>query len=104
MKTPDALKSLTARDIEHIVLKSQGRNDLRNVLGVGGLYGRAVSAADERCAAAALQGLADGWLELDSQAVYYTGEEQIWYLAARASGSAALPIAPASLVCQERAA
>lgn len=97
MKTRDALKTLTAADIAHIVETRQGANALRNLLGVGGLYGRAVSAQSERCAAAARQGLRDGWFELDSQAEYYEGEELVWYLAA-------LEVASDALVCQERAA
>jgi hypothetical protein len=97
MKTRDALKDLTRVDIAHIVELRQGANALRDLLGVGGLYGRAVCALDERCAAAARQGLRDGWLELDSQGDLYAGEERAWYLAA-------LEVSASVLVCQERAA
>lgn len=90
MKTRDALQTLSANLIDHITGKRQGRNELRSLLGVGGLYGRAVNAQDERNAAAALQGLRDGWLALDSQAEFYTGEELAWYLAAQKAGAAAL--------------
>jgi hypothetical protein len=83
MKTQDALKSLTRRDVQLIAERGQGKNDLRNVLKVGGLYGRAVNAADERCAAAALEGLRDGWYDSGDASEYYTGEEQAWYRAAR---------------------
>lgn len=97
MKPRDALKTMTAADIAHVVETRQGANALRNLLDVGGLYGVAVNAQDERCSAAALQGLRDGWLELDSQAEYYTGDELAWYLAA-------LDIASAALCVEERAA
>lgn len=90
MKTRDALRTLTAADIEHIVETRQGANALRNLLGVGGLYGVAVNAQDERCAAAARQGLRDGWLELDSQAEHYAGEELTWYLVGLEASKAAL--------------
>lgn len=90
MKTRDALTELTATDIAHIVETRQGANALRNLLSVGGLYGVAVNAQSERCSAASLQGLRDGWLELDSQAEYYQGEELAWYLAAFEVASAAL--------------
>ena len=97
MKTRDALSTLTPAAIAHIVETRQGANALRNLLGVGGLYGVATSAQDERCAVAARQGLRDGWLELDSQAGHYAGDELAWYLAA-------LETATDVLSCRERAA
>jgi hypothetical protein len=83
MQTREVLKTLTRRDVQLIAERAQGKNDLRNVLKVGGLYGRAVNAAEERCAAAALEGLRDGWYAAGDESEYYAGEEQAWYRAAR---------------------
>lgn len=99
MRTRDALKTMTAADIAHVVETRQGANALRNLLGVGGLYGVAVNAQSERCSAAALQGLRDGWFGLDSQAEYYAdgSEELAWY-------ETGLEVASAALCVEERAA
>lgn len=78
-----ALSKLTRSDVEFIATKAQGKNDLRNVLKVGGLYGRAVNAQDERQAAAALDGLRDGLFGGVDDSEFYTGAELALYQAAR---------------------
>lgn len=96
MKTQEILSTLSALQVDDITGRAQGRNELRNLLGVGGLNGRAVNVQHERCAAAALQGLRDGWLALDSQAAFYSGEELTWYMAAQIAGASALAMNTAS--------
>lgn len=78
------LAILSRADVAHIAEKAQGRNDLRALLGVGGLLGRAVSADSERQAAAALDGLRDGWFGGDvDDSEFYAGDELAMYRAAR---------------------
>lgn len=89
MKTRDALRTLDPATIDRYALHAQGREELRKLLGVGGLLGRAVNAHEERCALAAWQGLRDGWIEGDDLSAYYEGEERAWYVEAYAVGLAA---------------
>lgn len=76
------LSILTRRDVALITERQQGFNDLRNLLGVGGLYGRAVNAQDERLARATMDGLQDGWYLAGDQGDGFTGAERTAYLAA----------------------
>ena len=78
----DALAKFTARDLALIVERPQGMNDLRNALRVGGLYGRAVNAADELRARAVMDGLADGWYLAGDQGEGFKGDDRAAYLAA----------------------
>jgi hypothetical protein len=77
-----ALAKLSARDISLIAERQQGMNDLRNLLGVGGIYGRAVNAQDERLARAVMDGLQDGWYLAGDQGEGFTGAERTAYLTA----------------------
>lgn len=78
------LATLSRADVAHIAEKAQGRNELRALLGVGGLLGRAVSADSEHQAAAALDGLRDGWFGGNvDDSEYYTGAARVMYRAAR---------------------
>jgi hypothetical protein len=77
-----ALSQFTPADIEHVATLAQGYNYLRNQLGIGGIYGRAVNPASERLARAIHDGLSDGWYLADDQGEGFTGAERMAYLAA----------------------
>jgi hypothetical protein len=78
-----ALANLSRSDVAFIAEKAQGRNELRALLKVGGIHGRAVSAESEKQAAAALEGLRDGWYAGPDASAYYAGAELAMYCAAR---------------------
>lgn len=86
-----ALSNLTRRDVALIAERKQGMNDLRNLLGIGGLYGRVVSAQDERLARAVMNGLQDGWYLAGDQGEGFTGAERTAYLTALSIATAVAP-------------
>lgn len=86
-----AISSLTPRDVALIAERPQGMNDLRNLLGIGGLYGRAVNAQDERIARAVMDGLQDGWYLAGDQGEGFAGAERAAYLTALSIATAVAP-------------
>lgn len=85
------LSQFTDAEIEHIATLQQGYNYLRNKLGVGGLYGRALNPASERMARAIHDGLSDGWYLAGDQGEGFTGAERDAYLAALALATSVAP-------------
>lgn len=86
-----ALQNLTRRDVALIAERPQGMNDLRNLLGIGGIYGRAVNSQDERLARAVMDGLQDGWYLAGDQGEGFTGAERTAYLTALSIATAVAP-------------